>query len=845
MLIGKNVKVRIRKTFSDRDDSHFYYTRSIIARFAALLLCLAVFFSFYGRNAISEEKPEFTVSSDRKTISHEENRFYICAPEKGTIRITVRDENTVYREITAQVDSGKQQIIWDGCGYNKERLISKYYQADCELTGDTGNRYKYSYSFFSDVSAQAVLFALPSGEIMYLNQLEDWFLETKMILDGNLRIDFYRPDEVTPCYRYMRSLTGGRINKIGGDVIFGRNKPEAGSYRVAVYEETRFEDVHSFSLAVEAEKPAEAEIPVTGNIMPPEDADDSVLWEYMMRPSVVVDIRPEQHQVIREEPDKGSASLGTVHGQTQCLSVFEIRDEWAHVGAWNHEAGDYVHGWVPVSALKVELPRQDYGLLLNKKKQTLTVFYRGERIATLLVSTGLATEKEPYQETSAGCFLTGMHRSDFSTNGMRYDHVIQYDGGNLMHQIPYYWGDGKRDFSAGQGYLGAKASHACIRIQAEPAQNGINAYWIWTHIPYHTRLIILDDPEEREAEKRRLTGQTDFIEMNFSKSSEPESKETLPPESVVITFGGDCVLGGRESYYKREDTLIHRLDTEEGFNPFSGLAGIFEKDDMTVINLECVLQDDANNEDTSKAWRFRGLTDYAGILPGGSVEMVNIANNHTIDYGETGYQSTLRALDGYALTVGNGLIQVVEMKGHLFGFGGCRETTYLRDPSVIEKDIGKMKDLGAEVIIYQCHWGKEYDVHRSALQTAMARACVRAGANLVIGHHPHVVQGMDLIEGVPVVYSLGNLVFGGTISLTTFDALVVQAAFQFTEDKLQESIRLIPVTTSSSAAENRNDYCPVPASAENRNRILNQIQQDTAFSIQERMEYMMKSAPAD
>ena len=64
----------------------------------------------------------------------------------------------------------------------------------------------------------------------------------------------------------------------------------------------------------------------------------------------------------------------------------------------------------------------------------------------------------------------------------------------MIHQIPYRWGNGKKDFSPGAADLGQKASHGCIRVQAEPtAKEGLNAYWLWTHIPFQTRVIILDD----------------------------------------------------------------------------------------------------------------------------------------------------------------------------------------------------------------------------------------------------------------------------------------------------------------------------------------------------------------
>jgi poly-gamma-glutamate synthesis protein (capsule biosynthesis protein) len=267
--------------------------------------------------------------------------------------------------------------------------------------------------------------------------------------------------------------------------------------------------------------------------------------------------------------------------------------------------------------------------------------------------------------------------------------------------------------------------------------------------------------------------------------------------------------------------------------PFSGLQEYFATDDLTSVNLECVLKEDGAGENKNKEWRFRGLPEYTAILTEGSVELVNIANNHTIDYGNAGYQATVNAIDGVVEWCGKDHPVAVNVKGHMIGFGGCRETTYLQDPEVIRRDIGRMKNEGCGIVIYQCHWGKEYSEHHNLLQEAMARACIRAGADLVIGHHPHVVQGMDVIDGVPVLYSLGNLMFGGTIRLETYDGLLARICIRPENGDIV--LRLIPILTSGEAENGINDYCPLPAREEDRIRILRRIQQDTPFAVYDTM----------
>ena len=124
--------------------------------------------------------------------------------------------------------------------------------------------------------------------------------------------------------------------------------------------------------------------------MPDRSMNDAEIWEMMMKPSVVVDIDYFQHQDVYSYPDEISESLGTLHGQTQGLEVIRIDGEWALVGAWNHEDASYVEGWVPVSKLKSEYPAKEYGILIDKQKQTLTVYRNGAVIDTLLVSSGRA-----------------------------------------------------------------------------------------------------------------------------------------------------------------------------------------------------------------------------------------------------------------------------------------------------------------------------------------------------------------------------------------------------------------------------------------------------------------------
>lgn len=797
-----------------------------------MLIGIMVLLSFSIIYHSCSEQYEFIVKRIGQIISFNDNSFSVEAPEDGHLTITIRDDNNIYRILEEDIKKGKYELHWDGCGFNQERLSLQTYHIEANLKGKSGEIYTVGFNSPVEYCGQSLCFALPSSNHVFLSDPGEWFLEAKTILTGTIQITFFPEGKDLPVVSIKKPSSPGKIMHYTFSQLIGKKNIEPGKYRMVIFEISKPAICFTYPVQIMEERPALKDVFITGDIMPQRDWNDDQIWNLMMQASIVVDIDYTDHQNVYEEKNQDSTVLGTLHGQTQCVSVLSLQDDWAKIGAWNHEEGKYIEGWVPLIKLKVENPNGDYGLLLDKKTQELTVFYQGKRIETLLVSTGRMEKDQYYQETAAGSFLTGLHRVDFSTQGYKYDFVIQYDGGNLLHQIPYAWG-GKKDFTAARGLLGSKGSHACIRIQAEPGgMNGINAYWIWTHIPYHTRLFILDDPEEREKEKSLISELIPEFQLPSAQNMHSESADERS-EKVVLTFCGDAVIGGREAYYSQEDSFMAYINKNGMAYPFSSIIHLTETDDLTSINLECVIKQTKEGEDTKKEWRFRGLPEYIEVLNQGSIELVNLANNHTIDYGEEGYQSTVRTIENKFYWCGNEHPCTLYIKGHLFGFGSCRETTYLQDPDIIRRDIEQLKEMGCEMIVYQCHWGKEYDTHHSALQEAMARACSRAGANLVIGHHPHVVQGIDIIGKMPVVYSLGNLIFGGTIHLKTYDALIAQATFSFDSEDEQPSISLIPILTSASSETDKNDYQPIAAEGADMQRILITIQQDTPFPITE------------
>ncbi|MBQ8555682.1 MAG: CapA family protein [Clostridia bacterium] len=763
-----------------------------------------------------------------------ENAIIVTTDAAGSLVLSVSDAYGTYRTIEAEVPAGENTILWDGLAPHEERIADGKYTLSGVLTASDGTTLMDETTITIARCKNVLQFALPSSDTLYLADKEDWFCEIRMIRSGDtVKVDFYRADDPdTLLGTKSKKITAAGVYKYVWDGKLDKKAVEPGEYILRFYATVNPDYVREVQVTVAEGAAPEYKLAVSPAIMPERGMTDAEIWAIMQQPSVVADVKQANHLTIRAGKGKG-AELGTVHGQSQALQVLELEGGYARIGAWNHETGDYVEGWVKQSSLKTVTPNSEYGLLIDKAAQTMTVYHRGEAIDTFAISTGLAAEKRMIRETAAGAFLTVDRIGNFDDGGFQYDYVIRYDGGNLIHQMGYETVSGKRDFSAQAALIGTKASHGCIRVPNTLSDAGINAYWLFTHLPYHTRVIILDDPEQR-----LLNAAAAGAEVTIPKTTPIAPPEMAEDEfELVLTVGGDAVIGTRESWWKREDAFPYYLEQNGLGYPFKNLLSIFENDDMTFVNLEGVLKADKKGESRTKEFRFRGLPEWAEVLTLASIEQVSIANNHYIDYGTAGRDATRQALtdEGIAFS-GFEYNYIWEVEGLKIGFGGIRETIYEQDPTIVSSDILAMKKAGCDLIIYTCHWGTEYAKQHNELQEKIAAAATAAGADIVIGGHPHVVQGIDSVDDTLVLYSLGNLMFGGTINMQGYDGMLAQLRLRFSPEGYEGvTLKLIPVLTSSSAAEDVNDFCPVVAEGEDKVRILEKVQYDTAFELMEEM----------
>jgi len=235
-------------------------------------------------------------------------------------------------------------------------------------------------------------------------------------------------------------------------------------------------------------------------VVPERGMSDAEIWEIMMKPSVVINETGSSLKFdLRESPTARSASVGLVCCATQALEVLSVEGGWAHVRAGNYSDGTFVTGWYPANKLTVVTPSPHYGILVDKQAQSLTVYRDGTPIGTIAVSTGLSTKRYLWRETTPGAFLTDVHFSpNFAQDGKRYEYPLRYQGGNIIHCIGFvripHTAYSVKDYSKNLPLLGQKASQGCVRVSPfASADCPVNSYWLWTHIPYHTRVIILPD----------------------------------------------------------------------------------------------------------------------------------------------------------------------------------------------------------------------------------------------------------------------------------------------------------------------------------------------------------------
>ncbi len=348
-------------------------------------------------------------------------------------------------------------------------------------------------------------------------------------------------------------------------------------------------------------------------------------------------------------------------------------------------------------------------------------------------------------------------------------------------------------------------------------------------------LPIWNSTAQNQEEKlfRNFEDIAEEISTQGTEQEEPEQTEVIStfveeplPEQTTITISaaGDVTLGNhhmqeyaysfRQTYDKEED---------EGYF-LENVFDIFSADDMTIVNLEGVLTfSEELNE--GRTYNIKGDPEYVKILTAGSVEAVSMGNNHRLDYGEGGSRDTVEALESEGIVYAyDNNIGIYETKGIRIGYVSVNEASQGNAVEKIMKNgIDKLMEEGVDLIFACCHWGTEREYYPEEYQQTFGRQCIDWGADLVIGHHPHVLQGIEEYQGKYIIYSLGNFCFGANRNPSDKDTMIFTQTFTFVEGEKTEdtTVRIIPCSLSSVAT--RNDFKPTVATGEEAERIIGRI----------------------
>ncbi len=303
-------------------------------------------------------------------------------------------------------------------------------------------------------------------------------------------------------------------------------------------------------------------------------------------------------------------------------------------------------------------------------------------------------------------------------------------------------------------------------------------------------------------------------------------------KKVMISVAGDCTLGTDQSFSYFNSFPYELEHNGNDYSYFlSNVKKIFQMDDFTLVNLETTFTD--SDEKVDKQFRFKGNPLYVNILKEGNIEAVNIANNHINDYLLKGYDDTVKTLiDSNILYFNESNIAYyknVDLSIACLGYTGW--DTSIKE--TIKKDIEKAKKE-SDLVLISFHWGIERSNYPNEVQKELARFSIDSGADLVWGHHPHVIQGIEKYKNKYIVYSLGNFCFGGNFNPNDKDTFIFQNEFTFQDKEITfNKSNIIPCSISS--VNYRNDYRPTILIDNEKKRVLNRI-----YEYSSKLEYGIK-----
>lgn len=251
--------------------------------------------------------------------------------------------------------------------------------------------------------------------------------------------------------------------------------------------------------------------------LPVGDYNEEAIWKVMMQPMTVIWGKDQRDtyklRAARDDSIKRENILGEISYESQGVNIIEQYDDgWSLVEVFNSSYGpdnrsrrgygdtdELIRGYVRTDVLKTIQPRDDYGILIDKLKQRMYIFQEGKLFSELVISTGVPTKKQPWNETPSGEFFMVSRTGDFNAGNLVCRMAMRINSGVLIHEVPYILNEatGYWDYSSQEAQLGMKASHGCIRVQRRENGEGLSMAWLWNNIKQNTKVLVWDDAPGR------------------------------------------------------------------------------------------------------------------------------------------------------------------------------------------------------------------------------------------------------------------------------------------------------------------------------------------------------------
>lgn len=324
-----------------------------------------------------------------------------------------------------------------------------------------------------------------------------------------------------------------------------------------------------------------------------------------------------------------------------------------------------------------------------------------------------------------------------------------------------------------------------------------------------------EDPFLLEAAAPSAPTEAPTAEPTAEPTATPDALPTEEPspapspaartDSATISFVGDCSIGD-SIQYKKAVSSYHTCIDQNGYDwPFSLVKDVLAADDLTVANLEVVFT--ARTQHTDKMYNLVADADHVAVLNAGSIELVNTVNNHSMDFGRAGYQDSLDTLEAAGIDSfgsiyagredGFDLLGVRDVNGIRFGFIGFSYPQEADQKRIADR-IATLREQGCDVVVVSLHWGRETHPTPTTGQMNYAKRILDAGADMIWGHHPHVLQPIQFYGGKPILYSTGNFTFG-TMSNVDPATGIFQLTYQKEEGRVQlAELSVVPCQTQRS-----------------------------------------------